>query len=246
MISMMRSIFLLTSAITFFATTLSAQDRPTLGARPNLPGDLFYHIGLNALIGADDRMNDRLWRSFSHQFAYMYPKQIGNTNFSFNGGLGIAFENFAFQNGRTLAYSTNSDGELTLITGRADSVFGVPNVRHTKFRATFVELPIEFRWYQNKDKVNKGGFYLALGGFVGYRIGSFSTVRYADTDGNRAITLSESWQLNDIRAGATFRIAVAGFGAFCRYQFTPLFKSENSPWGVTFAPLTFGLTFDVF
>lgn len=234
-----------------------AQERPTLGPRPNLPGDFFVHVGKNVLFGQPSAMDVKLWGSTSTQLGYMYPAKIGNSNFTFNGGLALSFENFSFRNGKTLTYFEDDSvgNTLTVATANSDSAYGfMPVVRNSRFATTYLDIPIEFRWYANPAKRGSGGFYVALGGYVGYRLGARNVINYTDPDGEKGVVFKEEWQLNQFRAGASFRVGVAGFGAFARYQLTPLFQADQAPFfresngasRYTGAPFTFGLTIDIF
>ena len=62
-----------------------------------LKGDLTLSFGLNMLMNNDvDALDLRTLGNHSFKVGYSYPVQIGNSNFSFNGGFNFSFDKYAF------------------------------------------------------------------------------------------------------------------------------------------------------
>ncbi len=245
---------LLTTTISIQAQNL--EEKNTFGPRPNLKGDLTFSFGLNMLRHNDvEALELRTLGNNSFKVGYMYPMQIGSSNFSFNGGLNFSFDKYAFSDdqGKTLNYGSNPDteGQVIIIDSIGANIIGNGFVEKSKFQSNYVNIPIEFRYYFNKNKIDDGGFFIAAGGSIGYLTSGKTKIKYVENEETKKIKRKENFELNQFRYGAHLRVGISGFGAYFQYDFSELFNPGRGPLNTKgeftkTAPFRFGLSFNLF
>jgi Outer membrane protein beta-barrel domain len=156
---------------------------------------------------------------------------FGTSNFSFAAGLGIASSN-VYLNAQTLSLTDTSK----YATFKSDT-----NDYYKRFKISlnYFEVPLEFRYFGNKDNRNRG-FKASLGVRVG-------TLINAHTKGVRNIGLGnfkdkessrrffETWRIMPIA-----RVGWGNFSIYGAYQINEVFKVNNTQ-GLGARPLSFGL-----
>ena len=251
-------VFTLVLLTTVFAVSAqNLQEKNTFGPRPNLKGDLTLSFGLNMLAGNDvDALNLRTFGNNSFKIGYTYPVQLANSNFSFNLGLNVSFDKFAFDGDSTTLAVVSGDGELRNVRLQSigEDLIGANGfVEKSKFESNYINIPLEFRYYLNKDKIDDGGFFLAAGGSIGYLINGKTKIKYVENEQTKKIKQKENFELNQFRYGAHFRIGIGGFGAHFEYDFSELFNPGRGPLNNAVEPVAtqttpfrFGLSFNLF
>jgi hypothetical protein len=256
----MKKIFVFALTILTTVATVNAQnlqEKNTFGPRPNLKGDLTLSFGLNMLHGNDvDDLNLRTFGNNSFKIGYMYPVQISDSKFTFNAGFNFSFDKFAFDGDSTTLEVVSGTGELRNVRLQSigEDLLGENGfVEKSKFEANYINFPLEFRYYFNKNKIDDGGFFLAAGGSIGYLINGKTKIKYVENELTKKIKRKENFELNQFRYGAHFRIGIAGFGAHFEYDFSELFNpgrgplnNASEPIATQTAPFRFGLSFNVF
>ncbi|WNB18726.1 outer membrane beta-barrel protein [Marivirga arenosa] len=256
----MKKLFVIT--IILFTTVISMhaqnmQEKNTFGPRPNLKGDLTLSFGLNMLYNNDvEALNLRTFGNNDFKIGYMYPIQISNSNFSFNAGINLSFDKYAFDgDSTTLAIVSGSDElrNVRLQSIGTDIVGENSIVEKSKFETNYVNIPIEFRYYLNKDKVDNGGFFVAAGGSIGYLINGKTKIVYNQNEQTKKIKRKENFELNQFRYGAHIKVGISGFGAYFQYDFSELFNpgrgplnNAEEPIATQATPFRFGLSFNLF
>lgn len=250
---------LLTISLLLFSvlqlTAQNLQEKNTFGPRPDLKGDLTFSFGLNMLQKNDvPSMGLRTFGNNSFSMGYAYPVQIAQSNFAFFGGLNISFDKYAFDSDSvTLNYGTSPSGEgqVVVLDSIGNNIIGNGFVQKSKFESTYLNVPLEFRYYFNKSKIDQGGFYVAAGGSIGYLIGGKTKIKYTENEETKKIKRKENFELNQFRYGAHFRVGVAGFGAYFQYDFSELFNPGRGPLNTDgnftqTTPFRFGLSINLF
>jgi hypothetical protein len=256
----MKKLFVIT--IILFSTAITAQaqnleEKNAFGPRPDLRGDLTLSFGLNMLMNNDvDAMDLRTFGNNSFKIGYSYPIQIGNSNFSFNGGFNFSFDKFAFDGDSTTLEVVSGVDEIRnvrLQTISTDLIGENGFVEKSKFQSSYINVPLEFRYYFNKDKMDDGGFFLATGGSIGYLINGKTKIKYVENEETKKIKRKENFELNQFRYGAHFRVGIGGFGAYFEYDFSELFNPGRGPLNnaaepvaTQTTPFRFGLSFNLF
>jgi len=249
------TILLFTTVITIHAQNL--QEKNTFGPRPNLKGDLTLSFGLSMLYNNDvENLNLRPFGNNAFKIGYMYPIEIGNSNFSFNAGFNFSFDKYAFDGDSTTLEVVSGTDELRNVRLQTigEELIGENGfVEKSKFETNYVNIPLEFRYYFNKNKIDNGGFFLAAGGSIGYLINGKTKIKYVENEQTKKIKRKENFELNQFRYGAHFRIGIAGFGAHFEYDFSELFNpgrgplnNAEEPVATQAAPFRFGLSFNLF
>ncbi len=247
---------LIVSLLIITVTQLNAQnleEKNTFGARPDLLGDLTFSFGLNMLNRNNVAAMDlRTFGSNSFSFGYMYPINIGSSNFTFNGGLSLSYEKYAFTNDSavTLFYEPllgdDSFRGNAAIVGIDRDIIGDGVVEKSKFETNYINLPVEFRYYFNQSKRGAGGFFVAAGGSIGYLISGKTKIKYVENEETKKVKKKENFELNQFRYGAHVRVGVSGFGAFFAYEYSQLFNPGKGPENTSATPFRFGLSINLF
>jgi hypothetical protein len=203
-----------------------------------------------------EAMNLRTFGNNAFKIGYMYPVPISNSNFSFNAGFNFSFDKFAFDGDTTtleVVSGTDAVGNVRLQTIGPDLIGENGFVEKSKFETNYVNIPLEFRYYLNKDKIDNGGFFLAAGGSIGYLINGKTKIKYVENEQTKKIKQKESFELNQFRYGAHFRVGIAGFGAYVEYDFSELFNpgrgplnNASEPVATQTTPFRFGLSLNLF
>src|SRR5579871_3661616 len=91
--------------------SLQAQEKQKKVYRPDIPGFFMVDFGFNGAFNKPSNFVKGGWGSRTLNISYHYPVRIYNTKFSYNPGVGFAFERFKFTNGDTPVQQPN--GEFT-------------------------------------------------------------------------------------------------------------------------------------
>lgn len=138
---------------------------------------------------------------------------------SFAIGIGVSSQNFSLKNTRA---SLNENATSILF----DSIDA--NYKSAKLRATYLEAPLELRFFGNKINRNRG-FKLAAGVKIGYLLSTRSKYKH-NVEGNW-VTMKEgnSRYTNQWKFAPTVRIGWGNFSVFGSYNLTSLFKDTYGP-----------------
>ncbi|BDC97736.1 porin family protein [Persicobacter psychrovividus] len=225
--------------------------------RPNLPGSFLVQFGFNNTAGGDNAFRLNWWQSKFFNTYYMYPMPL-TEKISFNAGLGISINNWAFQDQVGITTDRSNTGEqVTVISDNAtDFPFAnMSQIKKSKLTVTYLDLPLEFR-YTSKGADGNRGFRFAAGGKVGYRLGGGNSKQTLKIDGDKKIyKAKEDFFLNDWRYGLTSSIGYSWFNVSFYYGLSDIFQSNKlrsngdlTPSGAidTGNPYEIGITLDLF
>lgn len=79
-------------------------------------------------------------------------------------------------------------------------------------------------------------FHIGLGGFIGYRLDSYTKVKQQDDDKNRE---HSNFYLNDLRYGLVGHLGIVKTNLFVKYDLNPVFQAGKGP---DVRALSFGIT----
>jgi putative autotransporter adhesin-like protein/outer membrane protein with beta-barrel domain len=153
-------------------------------------------------------------------------KIIGR-NLMFVTGLGITWNNWRFQNDRTLIANAPA------LSANFDSI----DYSKNKLTASYATLPLLLE--VNSNEYEKKSFHAGVGIIFGYRIGSHTKQVYEENDKTRKVKLYDDFNLDPFRYDATLRVGFRGYTIFASYGLNRLFKKNEGP---ELHPFTFGLT----
>ena len=163
-------------------------------------------------------------------------------------GAGVDWYNFKFEDDRTRLLQTPEGVEF----------YQIPNSEaraiKSKLTASYINLSfvpmLDFR-YKSKlvrregsnltervRKYNSDAFRIGLGGYAGYRIGSYAKYKFDDGDTRKEKDRS-NFHLNNWRYGLRLQLGFKGVDLFANYDMNELFTSGRGP---ELHALSFGIT----
>ena len=132
--------------------------------------------------------------------------------FYFKYGISFSWSNFMFDRNVQLI---KTDGEIGFI----DPGF---NLEKSKLTVSYVNAPVMFQFYM-KDK-----FKLSAGGYVGYRLGSYTKIKYEDEGDTKKERDRKNYNLSPLRYGLRAEIGWSWFTLFANYDLNTLFVEDSS------------------
>lgn len=206
-------------------------DRPS---QPDLPGDISIDFGLNTLYERLPIMRHKVWpsRSFGiyYQRTFMLSERFGVTP-----EVGIGNDRFGWK--RDVNFLQDSLGVFSFDT------LSIPSIKRNKFIMSYVEIPVELRFFPKKSK-NGEGFFIGVGGILGYRIDSRTKIKYKDQDETRQVRESAGFGLNNFRYGIVGRVGWKPVNFYYKQYFSGLF--DIGPYDTNPTMFTFGISFTGF
>ncbi|HEX8327463.1 MAG TPA: outer membrane beta-barrel protein [Hymenobacter sp.] len=193
--------------------------------------DFVLDLGLNALVnqkalvtptGPAERADLRTEGSRYINFGLDYHTRIGGKR----SPVGLTFgPHFAFNNFMLSGNNkwVNQAG-ITQVVRETDG----RQYQKSKLGTSSVNLPVMLR-LQLRDKHFKNTFAMGAGGFVGYRIKSWTKLKYT-TDGNTEKQKEDgSYNMEDFLYGVQGTIGYGGLELFAKYNMNNLFRENAGP-----------------
>lgn len=90
-----------------------------------------------------------------------------------------------------------------------------------------------------KNKKGRDAFRIGAGGFVGYRLGSHTKIKYEDGGNTKKDKDRGSYNLADFQYGLQGTIGIRGLDLFAKYNLNDTFKNNRGPQAQT---LSFGIS----
>lgn len=168
-------------------------------------------------------------RGFNGYLCYDFP--IKNSHFSAALGVGVGTSNIYFDNQELRLTDTGTLGTQVRFVNEST------DYKKYKLATTYLEAPLELRYFGNSENRNKG-FKAAIGIRAGLLVGAhIKDVR--TVDGNKVVDkLATKRYLDKYRFSTTFRIGYGNFSLFGAYNLNTLFKEGSGP-GIT--PYSIGI-----
>lgn len=189
------------------------------------PGDrLIIEINRTIWLGVPSDIKPN-WRSLGLNFAFMFDKPIGTSNFSFGYGLGI----FSFN------YHSNADFiyQLDSTNKNATTILKPKTIPYktNSYNEKILEIPLELRF---RSKTNTK-FKMEFGVKAGYVINDFR--KLVDNDGKMRVYNTKN--INHLRYGVNFRIGVEQICLTACYYVSEVFQKDKGINGINM--LSFGI-----
>lgn len=213
----------------FCALQVNAQDESNLPFSKPSRDYVMVQAGIDTWFNAPDSIKiDGLSRSANVYVCYDFP--IKSSNMSFALGAGIGSSNIFFQDQRVLL--TDASTEILFQN--------VPTDTFSKFKlsSTYLEAPLELRYFSNKRNRNKG-FKAAIGMKAGALINSHTKAKYKLNQKPIVVKESTRRYLESLRMSGTIRLGYGNFSVYAQYGLNSLFRAGNGPEGV--APASIGI-----
>jgi hypothetical protein len=152
---------------------------------------------------------------------------------SFHTGLNLSWYNFMLQDNVTLVRGPE---QVEVISPEAPRVLD-----KSKLTVAYVNIPamlvMDFRSGKKK------GLSLGLGGYGGYRIGSYTKIKYSENNRTRRDKDHNNFYLNNWRYGVTAQLGLWGINLFANYDLNNLFSDNKGPGGNDLNAFSFGIRF---
>lgn len=221
--------------MSFFCLSQTPKKETTLKSKPldeydikqykGEPGDrLIIEINRTIWMGAPSDIKPN-WRSLGLNFAFMFDKPIGSSNFSFGYGLGI----FSFN------YHSNADFIYQLdSTNKSATTILKPKTipyKTNSYNEKILEIPLELRFRSKTDTK----FKMEFGVKAGYVINDFR--KLVDNDGKMRVYNTKN--INHLRYGVNFRIGVEQICFTACYYVSEVFQKDKGINGINM--LSFGI-----
>ena len=185
----------------------------------------YLDVGLNTFVNAPQDNGDMYdLRPLGSRFvnlAQYYRIRIGNQNspFYLKPGLELTFNNYMFDKNNYLI----DDNGVSKMVKETTRSFEKSKLATSSINASLMP---ELRF---REKNGKDGFKIGFGGFVGYRLGSHTKLKYqleGDTEKDKE---RSSYNLEDFQYGVNFAIGYRKFEVYTKYNLNNLFKENRGP-----------------
>ncbi len=209
----------------------------------DIPGTLLIDLGFNFFNNAPASMDTKFFGSKTLNLYYQYDINIGDSKFSFHPGIGVGIDKYHFDQDITITHlrDTNED-YITSIDTLANIFPNATGFDKSKLAATYLDIPVEFRFYTNPDNKSKS-FKVGIGGRIGLRLNSHTKIKYTEDGNTIKLKNHQNFDMNTIRYGSTVRVGIGWFNLFYYHNFSDLFKSDKGPAaGTAITNYTVGLT----
>ncbi|WP_373512379.1 outer membrane beta-barrel protein [Persicitalea sp.] len=142
-----------------------------------------------------------------------------NAGLHLDFGLDVAWNNLMFEGNNTIEKGQTAVSFPLILDNEAREV----DVRKTKLTVPYVNFSL-------MPTVSfPGSFisYISAGGYVGYRLGGYSKIKYPDGKKDKE---RSNYYLNDFRYGAAFELGIKNFpDFFVHYDMNNLFQDNRGP-----------------
>lgn len=209
--------------------------RRSYSSRNNWKVNTDFHLGLNTWLNGP---TDAIYNGGSYELSPLGSRYFAisltqnpalirseHVKVSVRYGLAITWNNFMFQQNVRLERNDVSVGFQTYSTTLDKSKLTVCNL----------EIPVvpQFAIYNNS---RKRSFSIGFGGFVGYRLDSYTKIKLQNND---VVRDHNSYFLNNLQYGLQGNIGIAGLNFFVKYHLTNTFQDNRGP---AVRPLSFGIS----
>ncbi|MFT3737147.1 MAG: porin family protein [Breznakibacter sp.] len=159
---------------------------------------------------------------------YSIGLQKERQNFGLVTGVGLNISNYRFANDYLLQRNS--------VTGNVEGIAVTRPIKKNKLVTSYINIPLMLE-YQIPSANNDNKFYVAAGGFVGFKVGSHTKTVY--TDSNRKYKSRDDLNLSPVQYGLTGRIGFDFIKLFATYNYSTLFEKDKGP---ELYPFSVGLT----
>lgn len=206
-----------------------------------------YHNNGNFPDENNETYSVRPWGSWYVGLTSLQRSHISGGLFAEWGG-GVSWYNFKFQNDNTRLTEAQ---EGLIFYEDTESGFRYQKSKLTVSYANLYLVPV-YQFGRNKYKPDGKswngkcnyenlGFRIGLGGYLGYRLGSHTKIKYEDDGKNtRKAKEHDNFYLQNLRYGLRLQAGYKGTDIFINYDINDLFNKEKGP---ELSAVSFGFMF---
>lgn len=149
-------------------------------------------------------------------------------NFYTDWGLGVSWNNFKFQNDRTLV--TKDDAGVTFEEDYRDVSFVKSKLGVTYLNVSAIPMfTVGGHYSTRRWKSYNSGFRIGAGPYAGYRIGSSSKLVFEEDGDRHRERNRDNFYLNNFRYGVRVQIGIRSADFFLSYDLNELFATNKGP-----------------
>ena len=150
----------------------------------------------------------------------VYLRQnIGNSPISLQTGLLLDWYNFKFQGDNYI-----TQGPESVVFGDYTEDFG-ENIEKAKLVVNYINIPLMLN-LRFRDSEGNRTFNFGVGGYVGYRINSYSKINIERNEKDKD---RDTFYLNNFRYGLEAQVGYRNILIFTKYDLNPLFNTDRGP-----------------
>ena len=153
-----------------------------------------------------------------------------------NYGIEVAWNNFMFQKDNVLQQRQDSTGERSTAVAIDTYLDRDVSVKKSKFVLATVKVPVSLRFRLSHKAT------LDLGGYAGYRISSWTKIKYEDKGKTQKDRTHSNFNLTNFVYGLKGQLNLGEVGIFAEYGINPLFVSGKGPSASALNTITIGLS----
>jgi hypothetical protein len=101
-------------------------------------------------------------------------------------------------------------------------------LKKSKLTASSINLPVVLE-LNFRDRNGKESFKIGGGGFIGYRLGSHTKIKYQNEGNTYKDKERGNYNLEDMQYGVNFVIGYKWINLFAKYNMNDLFKENRGP-----------------
>ena len=195
-------------------------------------------LGFNTFLNNENNMLDvvglKPWGSRYVSLNPYYQMRVGREKspFHIRTGLDFSFNNYMFDRNYVMKDSEVLGNNYTVL------VKDERNLEKSKLATSSVNLPLMLL-LDFDNKKGKSAFRIGAGGFVGYRLGAHTKIKY-NLEGDDVKDKDHgNFNLEDLQYGVKATIGIYGLDLFANYNLNELFKDNRGPKANV---LSFGIT----
>lgn len=189
------------------------------------------------------------WGSWYIALNSLHRSHIAGSIFLEWGG-GVSWYNFKFQN-ENIQLVEGANGPEFIDYAAPDAEINPEKSKLTVSHVNLYMVPlIQFgknkgikggNFWDGRDRYRDLGFRIGAGGYVGYRLGSHTKIKYEDESGDTEKAKDhDNFYLENLRYGVRLQLGYRGTDLFVNYDLNNLFSENRGP---ELSPVSFGFIF---
>lgn len=149
-------------------------------------------------------------------------------NFFLEWGLGVSWYNFKFQKDNVVI--EKDDTGVSFIEDNGDAIFKKSKLTVTYINASLIPM-LDFSNSSTRSRIwdSSPAFRIGIGPYIGYRVDSYSKVKYKENGDLEKDKNHDSFYLENIRYGMRLQIGFRSTDLFFNYDMNDLFTPGKGP-----------------
>ncbi|MDJ1506181.1 outer membrane beta-barrel protein [Xanthocytophaga agilis] len=205
----------------------TSNSQPRVYKRKRTSSEWYFDLGLDNYLTGDGKFPEQnlnyTLRPLGSRYvaiSHIYKTRIGGSRspLSLTYGLEASFYNYMFDSNTRIEKGVTGVEFVEVLDGS-----NVKDLKKSKLTSIYASIPVmPVLQFGHSSR----SFRFGVGGFVGYRLHSYSKIK--DSDGKKDHETS-NFYLNNVRYGVQALVGIRGIDIFFKYDLNPLFTEEHGP-----------------